>query len=162
MLFSTFLPPKAVHRDRRIDECLGVEHFPSLKPGLAHQEFPSPSPLTSEDDEEDDVYDYIICGAGTAGCVLANRLSAPASDGRRPKVLVLERGTFISDPIARIPFLSSLRLHLNFYATGIKTAPQKQLLDKRHDVWVGKLVGGGSAVNCCIYTRGSYGAFAFR
>ena len=95
----------------------------------------------------------MVCGAGTAGCVLANRLSSD----RSKKVLVLERGTFIADTIGKIPFLSSLRLVLGFYGTKINTEPQAELRDRCPEVWVGKMVGGGSAVNCTIYTRGSFG-----
>jgi len=92
-------------------------------------------------------YDYIIVGAGSAGCVLANRLSA---DG---DVLVLEAGEQddrreISVPIA-YPELWGSAVDWVF-----QTAPQAELNDRRLDVVQGKMIGGSSSINAQVYLRG--------
>lgn len=95
-------------------------------------------------------YDYIIIGAGTAGCVLANRLSEdPQTD-----VLVVEAGAHdITQPMAHIPggcgFLMGKRVNWQF-----NTVPQPELNNRR--IWFpqGKTLGGTSAINAMIYMRG--------
>ena len=93
-------------------------------------------------------YDYVIVGAGSAGCVLANRLSA---DGN--SVLLLEAGTpdekrEISIPVAYSELFKST-LDWEYY-----TEPQPELHD-RECYWPrGKTLGGSSSINAMIYTRG--------
>ena len=45
------------------------------------------------------------------------------------------------------------------FSTKIASVPQPGIGQRKATVWVGKLVGGGSAVNCCIYTRPGFGAY---
>jgi len=92
-------------------------------------------------------YDYVIVGAGSAGCVLANRLSAAA------EVLVLEAGQpdekrEISVPIA-YPELLGADVDWEF-----RTVPQPALDDRSLDVAQGRTVGGSSSINAQMYFRG--------
>jgi len=102
--------------------------------------------------------DYVIVGAGSAGCVLANRLSA---DGRT-KVVLLEAGG--DDRPTKNPsqFMSNLMIHIPVgYASTLKdpkvnwlyqTEPDK---DGRTHVWPrGKVLGGSSSINGLLYIRG--------
>ncbi len=94
-------------------------------------------------------YDYVIVGGGTAGCVLANRLS----EDPHVSVLLVEAGEWDWNPFIHIPggipFLMGPRVNWRFY-----TVPQKGLDDRR--VWYpqGKTIGGSSAINAMIYIRG--------
>ncbi len=95
-------------------------------------------------------FDYVIIGAGTAGCVLANRLSAD------PKVSValLEAGPSDATPLAHIPsFVGTLMFHKD-YSWGYKTVPQPQLGGRQILLPRGRILGGCSSTNGMAYFRG--------
>jgi choline dehydrogenase len=98
-----------------------------------------------------DRYDYIIIGAGSAGCVLANRLTADPGI----KVLLLEAGTKDNSLLVRMPAgVGSLLPTKNTYNWGFWTEPEPQL-DGRKLWWPrGKGWGGSSSINGMIYIRG--------
>jgi len=96
-----------------------------------------------------DRYDYIVVGAGAAGCVVANRLSADPST----TVLLLEAGGRDWSPLIHMP-VGFTKLTSPAYNWGFETVPQPQL-DNR-PMWYpqGRTLGGSTSINAMIYIRG--------
>jgi len=95
-------------------------------------------------------YDYIIVGAGSAGCVLANRLSAdPAT-----RVLLLEAGGRDWNPWIHVPVGYFKTMHNPGTDWCYKTEPDKGLNGRRLDWPRGKVLGGSSSINGLLYIRG--------
>eukprot|EP00937_MAST-01D_sp_MAST-1D-sp2_P006751 g6751.t1 len=95
-------------------------------------------------------YDYVIVGAGSAGCVLANELSA---DGTK-EVLLLEAGGWDTNPLIHIPagvysVFKDPSLNWN-----METEPEPHADGRRVELPRGKVVGGSSAINAMVYMRG--------
>ena len=100
-------------------------------------------------------YDYIIVGAGSAGCVLANRLS---EDGTA-SVLLLEAGGRDWHPYIHIP-LGLGRMHdARMFDWGYETDPEPNLNGRRIEAMRGKVLGGSSSINVMAYTRGNPGDY---
>jgi len=95
-------------------------------------------------------FDYVIVGAGTAGCVLANRLS----EDPRNSVCLIEAGASDSHPYIRVPALVGAALTLPQYSWGLETVPQPHLNGRRIPVPRGRVLGGSSSVNGMVYFRG--------
>ena len=100
-------------------------------------------------------YDYIIVGAGTAGCVLANRLSADS----RTRVLLLEAGGADRSPWIRVP-IGYGRTFTDARYNWMYEAQADPGLNNRRAFWPrGKLLGGSSSINAMVYVRGQPGDF---
>ncbi len=100
--------------------------------------------------DTDSIYDYIIVGAGSAGCVLANRLSAD----RDMRVLLLEAGGRDSNPWIHVPVGYFKTLHNPKTDWCYKTDPEPGLAGRRLDWPRGKVLGGSSSINGLLYIRG--------
>jgi choline dehydrogenase len=95
-------------------------------------------------------YDYIIIGAGSAGCVLANRLS----ENPENKVLLLEAGGPDKDLLIKIP-AGYGNLHRSKVDWGFSTEPQANANNRRIYLPRGKVIGGSSSTNAMAYVRGN-------
>lgn len=95
-------------------------------------------------------YDYIIVGAGSAGCVLANRLSAHPEN----QVLLLEAGGKDNHPFIKIPS-GYPKLNRSKVDWAFETEPQKHVLGRKIFLPRGKTLGGSSSTNAMAYVRGN-------
>lgn len=100
-------------------------------------------------------FDYVIVGGGSAGCVMANRLSA---DGRH-SVCLLEAGPPDNSALIRIPIGIGLLVAGDRYNLGHYTEPQERLNDRRLFWPRGRTLGGSSAINAMVYIRGNAGDY---
>ena len=95
-------------------------------------------------------FDFIIVGAGSAGCVLADRLSA---DGG--KVLVLEFGGSDRSVLIQMPAALSIPMNMSKYNWGYESEPEPHLDGRRLHCPRGKVIGGSSSINGLVYVRGN-------
>jgi len=100
-------------------------------------------------------YDYIIVGAGSAGCILANRLSASGQHS----VLLLEAGGKDSSFWFRIPVGFTKTYYNETYNWMYYSEPEKALDNRRIYCPRGKVQGGSGSINAMIYVRGQPGDF---
>lgn len=95
-------------------------------------------------------FDYIIVGGGSAGCVLANRLS----EDKDVSVLLLEAGPRDWHPFYRMP-AGFAKMTKGIGSWGWHTVPQRHMKDRVLRFTQAKVLGGGSTINAQIYTRGN-------
>ena len=95
-------------------------------------------------------YDYIIVGAGSAGCVLANRLSEDANNN----VLLLETGGSDKSIFIKMPTALSIPMNTDKYAWQFHTEEEPFLDNRKMHCPRGKVLGGSSSINGMVYVRG--------
>lgn len=101
-------------------------------------------------DSSSDLFDYIVVGAGSAGCVLANRLSADPG----ARVLLLEAGGRDRSPWIHIPVGYARTFHDKRINWGFSTEPVPGIKNRQIYWPRGKVLGGSSSVNGLLYVRG--------
>lgn len=98
--------------------------------------------------------DYVIIGAGSAGCAIAYRLAEA-----RKKVIVIEYGGTDAGPLIQMPAALSYPMGMSRYDWGFNSEPEPQLGGRRLATPRGKVVGGSSSINGMVYVRGHAGDF---
>ncbi|MEO5677835.1 MAG: choline dehydrogenase [Usitatibacter sp.] len=106
--------------------------------------------MATQADPQPESFDYIVVGAGSAGCVLANRLT----ESGRHRVLLLEAGPEDRYPWIHIPIGYAKTMFHPRYNWGFHTEPEPHM-DGRRLYWPrGRCLGGSSSINGLIYVRG--------
>ncbi|MDP7101609.1 MAG: GMC family oxidoreductase N-terminal domain-containing protein [Rhodospirillales bacterium] len=100
-------------------------------------------------------FDYIIIGAGSAGCVLANRLS----ENPDQRVLLIEAGPADRDPMIKIPLVWLKFVQNRRHDWGYDTRPEPHMDNREIECVRGKVLGGCSSINAMTYVRGNPGDF---
>lgn len=98
--------------------------------------------------------DYVIVGAGSAGCAIAYRLAEAGKD-----VLVIEHGGTDAGPFIQMPAALSYPMNMGLYDWGYKTLPEPHLGGRRLVTPRGKVIGGSSSINGMVYVRGHAGDY---
>lgn len=102
-----------------------------------------------------EAFDYVIIGAGTAGCVLANRLS----EGGRNSVCLVEAGLQDNHPLIHVPAGVAFTIGNPTVNWGYRTVPQIHADGRELVVPRGRVLGGSSSINGMVYFRGHPGDF---
>lgn len=93
--------------------------------------------------------DFVIVGAGSAGCAMAYRLSAAGAS-----VLVIEHGGSDAGPFIQMPAALSYPMNMGLYDWGYQSEPEPHLMGRRLACPRGKVIGGSSSINGMVYVRG--------
>ena len=96
------------------------------------------------------MFDYIIVGGGSAGCVLARRLT----DRADVSVLLLEAGGWDRHPLIHVP-VGFAKMTSGPFTWGLKTVPQRHAGNREIPYAQAKVIGGGSSINALVFTRGN-------
>jgi len=100
-------------------------------------------------------YDYVVVGAGSAGCVLAYRLTADPS----VRVLLLEAGGRDTHPLIHVPIGLGKIWERRMFDWGYDTEPEARLDNRQIEAMRGKVLGGSSSINVMAYVRGNRGDY---
>jgi len=98
--------------------------------------------------------DYVIVGAGSAGCALAYRLSEAGH-----QVQVIEHGGSDAGPLIQMPAALSYPMNMSLYDWGYKSQPEPHLDGRELVTPRGKVIGGSSSINGMVYVRGHAGDY---
>ena len=98
-----------------------------------------------------ETFDYVIVGAGSAGCVLADRLTESGQDS----VLLLEYGGSDRGLVIQMPSALNIPLNMERYDWRYYTEPEPNLNNRRLHTPRGKVLGGSSSINGLVYVRGN-------
>ena len=98
--------------------------------------------------------DYVIVGAGSAGCAMAYRLSEAGKS-----VLVIEHGGTDAGPFIQMPGALSYPMNMSMYDWGYKSQPEPHLGGRELVTPRGKVIGGSSSINGMVYVRGHAGDY---
>lgn len=98
--------------------------------------------------------DYVIVGAGSAGCAMAYRLSEAGKS-----VLVIEHGGSDVGPFIQMPGALSYPMNMSLYDWGYKSQPEPHLDNRELVTPRGKVIGGSSSINGMVYVRGHAGDY---
>ncbi len=93
--------------------------------------------------------DFVIVGAGSAGCAMAYRLSEAGAS-----VLVVEHGGSDAGPFIQMPAALSYPMNMSRYDWGYRSEPEPHLNNRRLACPRGKVIGGSSSINGMVYVRG--------
>ncbi|KAK7734722.1 hypothetical protein SLS53_007828 [Cytospora paraplurivora] len=133
-----------------------LQIFPEARSSTVMWPF-TPYPEASAADVDGKAYDYIIVGGGTAGCVIASRLSEDPS----VSVLVLEKGHVKDNFVSRVPLISQnfwmgdpLQVQSTRYSE-----PMPDVNGRRNRIWTAEGIGGASRINALLLTRGVPGGY---
>ncbi len=96
-------------------------------------------------------FDYVIVGAGSAGCVLADRLTEHGGS----RVLVLEYGGSDRSVLIQMPSALSIPMNMDRYNWGYASEPEPHLGGRVMNTPRGKVLGGSSSINGMVYVRGN-------
>ena len=99
---------------------------------------------------EQHTFDYVVVGGGTAGCVLAARLS---EDSDR-QVCLIEAGGPDTNPLIRVPGAVGAVLSMQALNWGFQSTPQPNLNNRRIPIPRGRVLGGSGSINGMVYSRG--------
>ncbi len=100
-------------------------------------------------------YDYIVVGGGSAGCVVANRLSSnPAA-----QVLLVEAGARDWNPLLRVPLMATFFMRKKYHNWAYLTEPEPNLNNRQIPWPRGRVLGGSSQLNGMVYIRGNRGDY---
>ncbi|MEM7731975.1 MAG: choline dehydrogenase [Pseudomonadota bacterium] len=98
--------------------------------------------------------DYVIVGAGSAGCAMAYRLAEAGQS-----VLVIEHGGTDAGPLIQMPGALSFPMNMKMYDWGFASEPEPHLNNRRLACPRGKVIGGSSSINGMVYVRGHAGDY---
>ena len=96
------------------------------------------------------IFDYVIVGAGSAGCILANRLS----ENGRHKVALIEAGGNDNSIFIRMPSALAIPMHSKRFNWGFNSQPEPFLNGRVIPCYRGKGIGGSSSINGMVFVRG--------